>query len=109
MIAFSGSEVKAADGLEVRMAGAKFDIDKAGKVKLADGAVDMESAGANPSGLKLAYSIKSCTFKGSFSAYSLRGGKLKKTKVSVPGVVLGGKGYGTAYVKKVGGVPVTVE
>ena len=97
------------DGLEVRMAGAKFDIDRAGKVKLANGAVDMAGAGTNPSGLKLTYSIKSCTFKGSFSAYSLQGGKLKKTKVKVSGVVLGGKGYGTAYVKKAGSAPVTVE
>ena len=53
--------------------------------------------------------MKNCTFKGSFSAYALSGGKLKKVKVTVSGVVLGRKGYGTASIKKVGSVPISIE
>ena len=37
------------------------------------------------------------------------GGKLKKVKVTVSGVVLGRKGYGTASIKKVGSVPISIE
>ena len=90
------------DGLAVRMNGAKFDIDKAGKVKLLKdkSGIDPSLLGTNPSGLKLTYTIKNCTFKGSFQVYTLVGGKLKKVSVQVSGVVLGGKGYGTASVKK---------
>ena len=97
------------DGVEVRMKGAKFDIDKAGKVSAKGGAVDLSKAGTNPAGLKLSYKMKNCTFKGSFSAYALSGGKLKKVKVTVSGVVLGRKGYGTASIKKVGSVPISIE
>ena len=90
------------DGQEVRMKGAAFDIDKAGKAKLLKdkSGIDPSGLGTNPSGLKLKYTMKNGTFKGTFSAYALDGGKLKKVKVAVSGVVLGGKGYGTASVKK---------
>ena len=90
------------DGQEVRMKGAAFDIDKAGKAKLLKdkSGIDQSGLGPNPSGLKLKYTMKNGTFKGTFSAYALDGGKLKKVKVAVSGVVLGGKGYGTASVKK---------
>ena len=40
---------------------------------------------------------------------AIDGGKLKKTKVDVTGVLVEGVGYGAATIKKVGGVPVTVE
>ena len=39
----------------------------------------------------------------------LAGGKLKKVKVTVSGVVLGRKDYGTASIKKVGSVPISIE
>ena len=90
------------DGLEVRMKGMAFDIDKAGRAKLLKdkSGVDPSGLGTNPSGLKLKYTMKNGTFKGSFSAYALDGGKLKKVRVQVSGVVLGGRGYGTASVKR---------
>ena len=93
------------------MKGTSFGIDKPGKVKVLKdkSGVDLSKAGTNPSGLKLKYTVKNGTFKGSFSAYSFSGGKLKKVKVSVSGVVLGGKGYGTASVKKGGSCPATIE
>ena len=99
------------DGLAIRMKGTAFDVDKPGKVSLLKdkSGVDASKAGTNPSGLKLKYTIKNGVFKGSFTAYSLSGGKLKKTKVGVGGVVIGGKGYGAASVKKVGAWELRIE
>ena len=99
------------DGLPVRMKGTKFDIDRAGRVSLLrdKSGFDLSKAGANPSGLKLTYSIRNCTFKGGFTVYANVAGRLKKVKVTVSGVVLGRKGYGTATVKKIGSWPVVIE
>ena len=70
--------------------------------------------GANLSGLKLTYTPKKGTFKGSFNVYALEGAgsatKLKKYKVNVTGVVVGGVGYGEAACKKPAvSWPLTVE
>ena len=97
------------DGMEVRINGTKFDVDKAGRISVKNGAIDLSKAGTNPSGLKLNYKVRDCTFKGSFNGYVLSGDKLKKVRVQVSGVVLGRVGYGTATVKKVGSVPVTIS
>ena len=93
------------------MKGAQFELDKPGKVAMLKdkSGVDMSKAGSNPSSLKLKYKMKNCTFKGSFMAYAIDGGKLRKVKVRVSGVVLGGKGYGTAMIKKVGGWAISIE
>ena len=96
------------DGLAVS-GGAKWTIAKAGTVAYKNGAFDETKAGANPSGLKLSYKAKDGTFKGSFMAYALDGGKLKKAKVDVSGVLIDGVGYGTATIKKAGSVAVTIE
>ena len=74
-----------------------------------NGVIDDSKAGANPSALKLTYTAKSGTFKGSFKVYAASGSKLKTTTVTVTGAMIDGKGYGAATVKKLGGVPVTVE
>ncbi len=50
-----------------------------------NGVLDDSKAGANPSGLKLTYSAKDGSFKGSFKAYSVVAGKLKSTTVNVSG------------------------
>ena len=98
------------DGLPVT-GGAKWTLPKAGKVVYTKGTttVDEAKAGENPSALKLTYKAKDGTFKGSFKAYADVKGKPKATSVSVTGVLVDGIGYGTATVKKVGGVAVTVE
>ena len=96
------------DGVAVS-GGARWSVPKAGSVIYKNGALDDSKAGENPSGLKLTSKAKDGTFKGSFSAYALDGGKLKKTKVDVTGVLVDGVGYGAATVKKAGSVPVTVE
>jgi hypothetical protein len=99
------------DGQPVRMDGSSFDIDKAGKVKLLKdkSGLDLSKAGLNPSGLKLAYKIKDCTFKGSFTVYAIEKGRLKKHKVAVTGVVIDGVGYGTATIKKLGSWTVEIR
>ena len=70
------------------------------------------SKGANLSGLKLTYTPKKGTFKGSFKVYALEGEgkatKLKKYTVNVTGVVVGGVGYGVATCKKPAAGPWTV-
>ena len=63
----------------------------------------------NPSTLKLTYKAKDGTFKGSFKAYADVNGRPKATTVNVTGVLIDGVGYGTATIKKVGGVPVTIS
>lgn len=57
----------------------------------------------NLSALKLSYKAKDGSFKGSFTLYGLQKDRLKKVKVDVRGVAVGGKGYGIAAVKKVDG------
>ena len=76
--------------------------------------VDDSKGKTNLSGLKLTYTPKKGTFKGSFNVYALEGSgsatKLKKYKISVSGVVVGGAGYGMATCKKPSlAWPITVE
>jgi len=66
--------------------------------------VDTSKNKTNKSALKLTYTPKKGTFKGSFKVYALEGTgkktKLKKYTISVNGVVVDGVGYGTATCKK---------
>ena len=77
--------------------------------------VDTAKGKTNLSGLKLTYTPKAGTFKGSFKVYALQGTgtsrRLKSYTVNVTGVVVNGVGYGTAMCKKpaAGPWPVTVE
>ena len=76
--------------------------------------VDTSKDKTNLSGLKLTYTPKKGTFKGSFKVYALEGEgkatKLKKYTVKVNGVVVDSVGYGTAMCKKpAASWPVTVR
>ena len=66
--------------------------------------IDTSGDKTNLSAMKLTYTPKKGTFKGSFKVYALEGAgkatKLKKYTVKVSGVVVGGAGYGTATCKK---------
>ena len=99
------------ESLTTDMQGVKFDIDRAGMVKLSKdkATLDLSKAGTNPSGLKLTYTIKKAVFKGSFAVYQLTGGRLKKFTANVTGVVVGGVGYGSAAIRGVGAVPITIQ
>ena len=54
----------------------------------------------NLSAMKLSYSSKNGTFKGTFKVYAIENNKLKKYTVKVSGVVVDGVGYGVATSKK---------
>ena len=59
----------------------------------------------NPTGLKLNFKAKDGSVKGSFTVVD-EGGKVKYTVV---GAVVGGKFYGSAYVRKAVPIPATAE
>lgn len=54
----------------------------------------------NMSALKLTYAQKTGSFKGSFTIFADMGGKLKKLKFTVTGIVAGGQGVGIAVCKQ---------
>lgn len=93
----------------------KWDAGKAASLKLKDGKVTGADDPAKPNltGLKLTFTPKNGTFKGSFSAVSLSESgskpKLVKGKATVTGVLVDKAGYGTAVIKKTGSMPVTVK
>ena len=76
--------------------------------------IDDTKGKTNKSGLKLAYTPKKGTFRGSFKVYALEGAgkatKLKKYTVNVNGFVVNGVGHGQATCKKpAASWPVTVR
>ena len=94
-----------------KAASVKWTKVKAGVVPLVQDAttgkglvVDTSKDKTNLSGLKLSYTPKKGTFKGSFNVYALEGEgkatKLKKYKLNVSGIVVDGVGYGVATSKK---------
>ena len=90
--------------------GAKWTFRKADSVEIAKktGEIRTKKDCGNPSGLKLTYKAKDGTFKGKFTVYAVQGGKLKKFTANVTGVMVGGIGYGTATIKKIGSANVTI-
>ena len=99
------------DGVSVVQSGTKWTLPKAGKVAYVRGTTEVDASKLldNPSGLKLTYKAKDGSFKGSFKVYADNDGRLKATTVNVTGVMVGGKGYGTATIKNVGSVDITIE
>ncbi len=63
----------------------------------------------NPSSLRLTYRAKDGSWSGSFRVYEWARGSWKARVVNVFGVVVDGVGYGTAQLKKVGAVGITIE
>ena len=76
-----------------KAAGVKYSKDKKTKEL---GLVVNTKKGTNRSAMKLTYTPKTGIFKGSFKVYAIQGGKLKKFTVKVIGVVVDGKGTGSA-------------
>ena len=91
------------DGEPVIPKGGKWSFAKAAGVKYAKDkkttvpslVVDTKK-GTNLSAMKLTYVPKTGIFKGAFKIYAIQGGKLKKFTVKVIGVVVDGKGWGSA-------------
>ena len=91
------------DGESVIPKGGKWSFDKAASVKhvkdKTTGEFDLvidDSKGTNRSAMKLTYTPKTGIFKGSFKIYAIQDEKLKKFTVKVIGVVVDGKGQGSA-------------
>ena len=59
--------------------------------------------------MRLRYKAEDGTCSGAFKVCVDNGQRVKAVTVKVCGVVLDGKGYGSAYVKKVGDWEATVE
>ena len=87
-----------------------WDFAKAPSIKAKNGVIDKEKLAAdvakgktNYSGLKLKVNKKTGVITGSFTLYSFNDkNALKKTKVTVNGVMVDGAGYGVGFVKKTG-------
>ena len=91
------------NGFSVEAVGTKWLVEdgaKAGQVKIDRKTGELTTTSANWAALKLTYKAKTGQFSGSFKAYAMAGGRLKATTVKVAGVLVDGKGYGTATVKK---------
>lgn len=93
----------------------KWELAKPAVVKYSKGAFDQAAydkgvaqGKTNVGALKLRYSAKDGSFKGSFKIYQLKDGKLKKLNTTVNGVVCDGAGYGSALIKKIGSMPVEI-
>ena len=99
--AFTVTEI---DG--VSSAAVSLDVKDFGKMDVTVGGTRFAGSLGNTyhSGIKLTYTPKKGTFKGSFKVYALEGSgkamELKKYTVNVSGFVLDGIGYGTATCKK---------
>jgi len=93
------------------IAGGKAVLPAASKIKPAPGTGDLPDAAglANASGLKLTFSQKDGSFKGTYSVYTFINSKLKKTKATVTGTMVGSVGFGVATIKGVGSVPVWIK
>ena len=76
-----------------KAAGVKYAKDK--KTKEVGLVIDTKK-GTNLSAMKLTYTPKTGIFKGSFKIYAIQDGKLKKFTVKVIGLVVDGKGWGSA-------------
>ena len=91
------------NGFSVEAVGTKWLVEdgaKAGQVKIDRKTGELTTTSANWASLKLTCKAKTGQFSGSFKAYALNGERLKATTVKVAGVLVDGRGYGAATVKK---------
>ncbi len=89
--------------------GRKMLTPKADKVALVGGQIVSTVDNGNRPGLSLFCNAETGEFSGTYSVYQTVGGKLKRRRAAVRGVFVDGTGYGTAIVKGVGRVPVTIK
>ena len=69
----------------------------------------LSASRGNVSALKISYAAKTGLFRGSFGLFTENGTRLKKTSVSYNGVLVNGRGYGTALIKKIGSAAVIIQ
>ena len=111
VVAASGETSLLPVGIAVSRSGGKLSVAAADKVKLdrASGTVVVTGGNGNASALKLKCTPANGSFKGSLVVYTMVGGRLKKVKANVFGVMVDGKGYGSAVIKNVGTFGVTIK
>ena len=100
------------DAVPISVYGGKWQLPSADRVKFIreDSAYELTTERGNPSALKLMYTAKTASFKGSFKLFGIKeNGSSKKLTATVNGVMVDGTGYGSAYVKPYGAVPVTIN
>ena len=68
----------------------------------------LKAGGQTPSKLKIRFTAKTGTFKGSFKVYVVNG-RRKTITVNVAGVMIGNAGYGIAYIKKAGQTSIMIR
>ena len=96
----------------VTVSGGRWRTPKTDKVKFVaeDSAYEVRTEYGNPSGLSLSAKSNVGTFRGRFKVFAVtEAGQPKKYTATVKGAMLDGVGYGTATIKNVGSVPVTVR
>ncbi|MBP5510013.1 MAG: leucine-rich repeat protein [Kiritimatiellae bacterium] len=102
------------DGEKVTVKKSKWTMAKAAKVTYKKGALTVTPGTKggtvqNAANMKLSFTAKTGTFKGGFTAYSVKGGKLVKTKFTVNGAVVNRTAYGTAFNKTAGSILLMIQ
>ena len=98
--------------VSVTVSGGSWRTPKTDSVKFVaeDSAYEVRTEYGNPSGLSLSAKSGVGTFRGRFKVFTVtEAGRPKKYTATVKGAVLDDVGYGTATIKKIGSVPVTVR
>lgn len=98
--------------VEVVSSGTRWTLPRVDRVRFSsdDQSYEVLTENGNPSALKLSYSARNGSFKGSFKVYGVTDrGRSKRLTATVNGVVVNGVGYGSAVIRKVGSLPVKIE
>ena len=96
----------------VTVSGVNWRTPKADSVKFVaeDSTYEVRTEYGNPSGLSLSVKSSEGMFRGRFKVFTVtEAGRSKKYSATVNGAILDGVGYGTATIRKIGAVPVTVR
>lgn len=96
----------------VTVSGVNWRTPKTDSVKFVaeDSAYEVRTEYGNPSGLSLSVKSSEGMFRGRFKVFTVtEAGRSKKYSATVNGAILDGVGYGTATIRKIGAVPVTVR
>ena len=99
------------DGTEFEVASGRWRFQRADTVRFtSDEGYETVRDNGNPAALKLTYNARYGTFKGTFKVFCVtEAGRAKRRTATVNGVVVDGVGYGSAVIKKVGAIPVSIE
>lgn len=69
----------------------------------------LKASSGNDAKLSVTHNASTGLFNGKFSIFTQNGEKLKRTNVKFSGVMCGNQGYGSAVIKSIGAIPLTVK